>query len=143
MRYAPNRVIFNTAGAIRGMSANSLEVFTGVWNSVTYFHTDIYGHQAKVTKFKNYEVLSRQAANTLTLRDKGQHARRRRVVSQAFSESSLRLFEPKIISRIDRFCDILRERSRNPEAETNVKSGGWSEPMDMSHECKCFASNPS
>ncbi|KND86902.1 Benzoate 4-monooxygenase, partial [Tolypocladium ophioglossoides CBS 100239] len=88
VRYAPNRLIFNTAGALR----------------------DIYGHHGKVVKFKNYEILSRQAANLLTLRDKAQHGRRRRVISQAFSENSLRLFEPKILLKIDRFCEILRKR---------------------------------
>ncbi|KAK8040741.1 hypothetical protein PG994_013748 [Apiospora phragmitis] len=58
--------------------------------------TEIYGHQAKVTKFKNYEVLSRQAANTLTLRDKEQHSRRRRV----------------ILAKIDKFCELLRHQSK-------------------------------
>ncbi|ETS84641.1 hypothetical protein PFICI_02666 [Pestalotiopsis fici W106-1] len=85
VRYAPNRVLFNTTQGLR----------------------DIYGHGAHVKKFDGYKVLSSQAANTLTLSDKAQHARRRRVISQAFSESSLRLFEPDMIARIDRFCQFV------------------------------------
>lgn len=130
MRYAPDRVVFNTANAIRGTSASSIEPEASTTHE--FVSADIYGHQAEVTKFKNYEVLSRQAANTLTLRDKTQHAHRRRVVSQAFSESSLRLFEPKILPRIDRFCEMLRNRSKQQSSSV----GGWTESIDMSHECK-------
>lgn len=82
-------------------------------------------------KFKNYAVLSRQAPNTLTFRDKTQHARRRRVVSQAFSDSSLRLFEPKILSKVDQFCKILRERQQNPAGVRD-----WTDAIDMGRECK-------
>ena len=86
-------------------------------------------------KFKNYEVLSRQAANLLTLRDKTQHGRRRRVISQAFSESTLRLFEPKILSKVDRFCEILRLRQDG--SQISAEAGDWTEPIDMGHACRC------
>ncbi|KAJ6441493.1 carboxylesterase [Purpureocillium lavendulum] len=109
LRYAPNRLLINTAGALR----------------------DTYGHHGKVIKFKNYEVLSKQAANLLTLRDKAQHGRRRRVISQAFSESSLRLFEPKIQSRVARLCDLLRRGADG--SSLSLKPGEWSGPVDMSN----------
>ncbi|KAI1171197.1 putative cytochrome P450 [Nemania sp. FL0916] len=82
VRYAPNRVSMNTAAALY----------------------DIYGHGARVQKFKGYQALSSMAANTLTMSDKAQHAARRRFISQAFSQSSLRMLEPAIRSRIERFC---------------------------------------
>ncbi|ORY69073.1 putative cytochrome P450 [Pseudomassariella vexata] len=106
VRYAPNRVLINSPEALR----------------------DIYGHGAHVRKFDGYMVLSSQAVNTLTMSDKAQHARRRRVISQAFSESSLRLFEPTIISRIDRFCQVIRGHASS--------EGKWTEPQDMAHGCK-------
>ncbi|KUI71279.1 Versicolorin B desaturase [Cytospora mali] len=68
---------------------------------------DIYGHGAPVRKFPGYQALSSHAANTLTMSDKVQHALRRRVLSQAFSESSLRMLEPAIRSRVDRFFTDL------------------------------------
>ncbi|KAI6782247.1 Isotrichodermin C-15 hydroxylase [Emericellopsis cladophorae] len=103
VRYAPNRLIFNTEPALR----------------------DIYGHRGKVVKFRNYHVLSKQAANLLTLQDKYLHGRRRRVISQAFSESSLRMLEPKIHSKLDQFCHVLRAQGGS--------DGSWAPPFDMSH----------
>jgi cytochrome P450 len=93
---------------------------------------DIHGHGAKVIKFKNYEILSRQAANLLTIRNKTLHAKRRRIISQAFSENNMRLFEPKIMTRVERFLDLLRlDQNSNL-----VKKDGWSEPIDMAHTCE-------
>ncbi|EED13059.1 cytochrome P450, putative [Talaromyces stipitatus ATCC 10500] len=86
VRYAPNRVLINNLSAMY----------------------DIYGHGSKVKKYKNYKVLAQQAPNILTIRDKQQHARRRRVVSQAFSESSIRNFEPKLLGRLNRYCEAVR-----------------------------------
>ncbi|KAL9086199.1 MAG: hypothetical protein Q9165_007264 [Trypethelium subeluteriae] len=101
VRYAPNRVLLNTAEAL----------------------STIHGHGNNVKKFQGYKVLAANAPNLLTLSDKSQHARRRRVVSQAFSEASLRLFEPAVRARIDRFLGVVR---------SNGKSGEWTTPMDMS-----------
>ncbi|KAI8630111.1 cytochrome P450 [Xylariaceae sp. FL1651] len=101
VRYGPNRVLINTPKALH----------------------DIYGHSAHVKKYTGYEVLASQAPNTLTLSDKTQHGQRRRVISQAFSESSMRLFEPTLLSRIDRFCQILRNYSEDAME--------WSKPLDM------------
>lgn len=104
VRYAPNRLVINTSKALH----------------------DIYGHSAKVKKFNGYHFLASQAPNTLTLTDKAQHAHRRRVISQAFSESSLRLFEPLQLSRIDRFCQVLRSHCSIGEK--------WTMPLDMAHQ---------
>ncbi|KAL4751046.1 hypothetical protein BDW72DRAFT_193314 [Aspergillus terricola var. indicus] len=100
VRYAPNRLVINTAQALQ----------------------DIYGHHGKVTKCSTYRFLAQQAPNTLTLTDKAQHGSRRRVLSQAFSESSLRLFEPKVRTKLDRFVSIIKSEQYD---------GGWSVPVDM------------
>lgn len=92
---------------------------------------DIYGHGSKVKKYKNYRVLAQQAPNTLTLSNKVQHARRRRVVAQAFSETSLRRFEPKVQSVLERFCQHLRNAANDKSAE-----GGWTSARDISKDCK-------
>ncbi|KAJ4156281.1 hypothetical protein NW754_007905 [Fusarium falciforme] len=87
--------------------------------------TDVYGHGAPVTKGHSYKVLSARAPNTLTMQDKVQHSRRRRVLSQAFSESSLRKFEPVMQARIDRFLRVVRG--------ADLQAGQWSEPSNMAH----------
>ncbi|ORY60121.1 cytochrome P450 [Pseudomassariella vexata] len=100
VRYAPNRILINSPQALH----------------------DIYGHGAHVRKFDGYKILSSHALNTLTLSNKVQHARRRRVISQAFSESSLRMFESLIVSKLDNFCQIIRGTSLE---------GEWTVSQDM------------
>lgn len=95
---------------------------------------DVYGHGAKVKKYKNYRVLAQQAPNTLTLSNKVQHARRRRVVAQAFSETSLRRFEPKVQSILERFCQHLRSAANEPAEK------GWTSPRDISKDCESSCS---
>ncbi|PWY70903.1 cytochrome P450 [Aspergillus heteromorphus CBS 117.55] len=106
VRYAPNRLLINTAGALH----------------------DIYDRHAHVKKFKNYRVLSKQAPNTLTLRDKVQHSRRRRVLSQAFSKRGVESMQPIILARLERLSEVLR--SQVPD------SSGWTSPIDMAQICK-------
>jgi cytochrome P450 len=77
VRYAPDRVLFNSARAV----------------------SDIYSHRANTIKSKTYLMLAPQAANSLTMRDEVLHGKRRRVVSQAFSDATMRSFEPKIVEK--------------------------------------------
>lgn len=100
------------------------------------WNADIYGRKSQTIKFKNYEILSRQAANLLTLRDKTLHAKRRRVVSQAFSGTNLREFEPAILSKIDRFCNSLRRVESDSSATGRMEKAGWSGTMDMAQKCE-------
>uniref|UniRef100_A0A8H7KA36 Uncharacterized protein n=1 Tax=Bionectria ochroleuca TaxID=29856 RepID=A0A8H7KA36_BIOOC len=100
VRYAPDRVLFNSAQAL----------------------SDIYSHRANTIKSKTYLMLAHQAANSLTMRDKVLHGKRRRVVSQAFSEATMRSFEPKIVEKIQRLCDTITK---------SLGVDGWSETKDM------------
>ncbi|PYI02488.1 putative cytochrome P450 [Aspergillus sclerotiicarbonarius CBS 121057] len=111
VRYAPNRLLINTPGAVQ----------------------DIYSHHAPVKKYRNYRVLAQQAPNTLTMQDKSQHSRRRRVLSQAFSARSLEAWEPKMLSQLDRLCQVIRSHlspgASSPETE-------WTTSLDMARTCK-------
>ncbi|KAL4905501.1 hypothetical protein BDW74DRAFT_185052 [Aspergillus multicolor] len=100
VRYTPNRLAMNTAQALQ----------------------DIHGRHAKVSKASTYKFLAQQAPNTFTLADKTLHATRRRLLSQAFSQSSLRLFEPKVHAKLDRLVSIIKGQKFN---------AGWSAPIDM------------
>ncbi|GLB11901.1 hypothetical protein AtubIFM57258_009175 [Aspergillus tubingensis] len=111
VRYAPNRLLINTAGAVQ----------------------DIYGHRAPVKKYVNYRVLAQQAPNTLTMQDKIQHSRRRRVLSQGFSARSLESWQPRIVSQLDRLSQVIREcLITTPSSMEN----GWTTPLDMARTCK-------
>ncbi|EXU95949.1 cytochrome P450 [Metarhizium robertsii] len=133
VRYAPNRVLVNTAGGLRG----ELQRFFGTMVHrnllTTLVMADIYGHGSNVRKYAGYQALSSQAANTLTMSDKVQHAHRRRILSLAFSENNLRRLEPIIQSRIERFCKLIR--SRVPQEPESV-GDGWTSPVDMARSCK-------
>lgn len=67
------------------------------------------------------------AYNTHTCIDKALHRRKRKVVSQAFSESAIRAFEPTMLNNIKIFIDQLARR-----CDVHANPEGWSEPQDMS-----------
>ncbi|KAL4941785.1 hypothetical protein BDV06DRAFT_235814 [Aspergillus oleicola] len=104
VRYAPDRLLINTAEAVK----------------------DIYGGEKSVTKSSAYEaVMPRSVANTMTLRDKKEHARRRRILAVGFSDSAIRSYEPKARAIVNRLCAVL-----GPTAAEQEK-GEWSEPRDL------------
>ncbi|KAI0200273.1 cytochrome P450 [Astrocystis sublimbata] len=109
VRYGPNRIIINTAEAVH----------------------DIYGHSANVRKIEAYKILSSQAANLFTLSDKAQHSRRRRVISQCFSDNTMRQWEPILLSKINQFCLALRNQHGG--------GGKWSDPLDMARQFNYLA----
>ena len=114
VRYGPNRVIFNTAEALR----------------------DIYGvgSVSKVMKASAYEPLVHRAPNTLTIKGGKEHARRRRIMAQGVSDKAQRGYEHRIATHIDTFCDVMFGNQNKPETEGSARR--WSEPMDMSNWCK-------
>ncbi|KAF4634033.1 hypothetical protein G7Y89_g4073 [Cudoniella acicularis] len=73
-----------------------------------------------------------RAANILTLRDKVQHGVRRRILSQGFSDSALRGFEPAILTQIEKFTNKI-----SPGGDKG--NGKWSIAWNMSRECDYLA----
>jgi cytochrome P450 len=118
VRYAPDRVLFNTAQAV----------------------SDIYAHRANTVKSKTYLMLAQQAANSLTMRDKVLHGKRRRVVSQAFSDATMRSFEPKIVDKIQRLSATIRKSFGEEESSETMDMGRYCEslsPLYMYLRCLC------
>jgi cytochrome P450 len=107
VRYAPDRLLINTADAFR----------------------DIYSHKSNLPKATTYNALIHRAPNILTLRDKKQHGRRRRVMSQALSDSNIATFQPAILEQIKKFVAIFAELPRDGA------DGGWSPPINVSNWC--------
>ncbi|KAL5119058.1 hypothetical protein ACEQ8H_002982 [Pleosporales sp. CAS-2024a] len=124
VRYAPNRLNINTV--------------TGLKN--------IYRDGKPYLKSKLYSAMVHQATNTLTVRDRKDHGRRRRVIQQGLSDSTLRAFEPHMYEIINRFCDRMIQTA---EEEAKAKDAGqaqnalqdekWNASRNMSEWCNYLA----
>ncbi|KAL9619804.1 MAG: hypothetical protein Q9160_005640 [Pyrenula sp. 1 TL-2023] len=82
--------------------------------------------------------IDQSAVNTHTAIDKGVHRRKRKLVSQAFSEQALRRFEPVILEQVTIFLNHLSEAvgqsTSNIGGEDEPLKGGqksWSSPIDL------------
>jgi cytochrome P450 len=92
---------------------------------------DIYNHRSNVQKSRVYSTLVHRAPNTLTLIDKVEHGKRRRIISQGFSDAALRTYQPKILAQIQNFCSALTTADKYEGAESMEKSTLWTKPQNM------------
>ncbi|KAI8633278.1 cytochrome P450 [Xylariaceae sp. FL1651] len=101
-RITPNSVLLNTPTAFRA----------------------IYNKKANVQKAEYYKVYPRQVGETTTWNsvDKVEHARKRRVLNNAFSDKALRSAEPFLHQNIDRWCELLAQQ---------IGIQQWSESLNM------------
>ncbi|KAJ6023759.1 Cytochrome P450 E-class group I [Penicillium herquei] len=104
VRYAPNRILFNTNTAMR----------------------DIYSFSKQFQKSADYAAMVHRAPNTLTLIDKKQHGRKRRTISQGFGDNSLRGFEDTIMGLVRTFCDALAQDTPTGEWSPPQNMAKWS-----------------
>jgi len=88
---------------------------------------EIYGNRNNVIKSKVYGTLAHRTENTLTLRDKTEHSKRRRIMSAGFSDAALRLLEPKILAQVEAFVKCLT---------ADTYSTSWSEQRGMAAWCR-------
>ncbi|MCJ1389640.1 hypothetical protein MMC18_002497 [Xylographa bjoerkii] len=111
VRYAPNRLLVNTNTGLK----------------------TIYAFSKDFQKSKVYNAMVHRAPNTLTLVDKKAHGRQRRIISQGFSDASLRGFEPTIMTHVDKLCNILASQARPSAWSANTSSGkpGWTIGQNM------------
>jgi cytochrome P450 len=108
VRYGPNSISINTNTALH----------------------EIYGFKANVRKAHFYSVFPAQkgAWSTHSAIDKGLHARKRRVLSQAFSDNAMRGLQPHILGIIRTFTDAIGDVKHKSK---DVLSGSWSTPKNM------------
>lgn len=83
-------------------------------------YADIYGPNKNFVKSGAYAALTHRAQNVLTLIDRKEHGRRRRMLGAKLSESAIDLHEPRMLHVIDRFVQSLKS----------------SKSVDMSERCK-------
>ncbi|EKG10371.1 hypothetical protein MPH_12470 [Macrophomina phaseolina MS6] len=104
VRYAPDRIMIKSVTALK----------------------TVYGHGAPMKKAVTYDALIHKAPNTLTLKDKKEHGRRRRILAQGLSDASLRRFEPKLVELIKELCNQI-----GPTKD----DGQWSSTRNMADWC--------
>ncbi|KAI3318071.1 isotrichodermin C-15 hydroxylase [Xylariaceae sp. AK1471] len=110
VRFGPNSLSFNSNGALK----------------------DIYGFKANVRKAAFYDAFAHPVHNTHNTRDKNVHARKRRVLSQAFSDSAIKEMERYILANVRSFCEQI-----GLGASEDRK--GWTLPKNMADWCNYLA----
>ncbi|ESZ91878.1 hypothetical protein SBOR_7743 [Sclerotinia borealis F-4128] len=97
-------------------------------NSNTALKT-IYGHKSNVKKSQFYSVFppTKDTYNTHSSIDKVSHARKRRVLSHAFSDNAIKTMEKYILANVRTFCTNLGQ----PKASAEKSTGGWSVAQNM------------
>lgn len=113
-------------GPIVRFGPNSLS-----FNSNTALKT-IYGHQPKVRKSQFYSVFppTKDTFNTHSSISKASHARKRRVLSHAFSKNAIESMEKYVLANVRSFCQFDgKMRTRN-----NTRSE-WGGPFNMADWC--------
>ncbi|KAF5007898.1 hypothetical protein FDECE_5813 [Fusarium decemcellulare] len=90
---------------------------------------DIYGtgSASSVIKSGHYVPLEHKAPSTFTARDRKDHLRRRRIVSQTLSDKAQRGYKERITRHVNKLCDVLY-----PESQP---AGTWTAPLDMANWC--------
>lgn len=110
VRFGPNSVSFNSNTALK----------------------DIYGFKSNVRKAEFYDAFVHPAPNTHNTRDKALHARKRRVLSQAFSDSAIKEMERYILSNVRSFCEQIG-------AGASEGRKGWTAAKNMADWCNYLA----
>jgi cytochrome P450 len=79
-----------------------------------------------------------RAPNTLTLIDKRAHGRKRRIISQGFSDSALRAYEPIIMNHVQKLCAQLASSGNTlgRDVKSIPEEAKWCPPQNMAKWCK-------
>jgi hypothetical protein len=103
----------------------------------------IYGHKANVRKADFYTAFpaNKHTFNVHSSIDKVAHARKRRVLSHAFSDTAIKAMEKYVLDKIRTFCRVL------PQSQSDVtggslshsEGGSWSEAKNMADFCDWLA----
>ncbi|KAF2027825.1 cytochrome P450 [Setomelanomma holmii] len=93
----------------------------------------IYGFRSNVRKASFYEAFpsTPKAVSVHSAIDKMQHARKRRVMSHAFSDQAIKSLEKYILANVRVACDLLGRRSNSPISEK-----GWTDQWNIAHLCE-------
>jgi hypothetical protein len=110
VRFGPNSVSFNSNVALK----------------------DIYGFKSNVRKSEFYDAFVHPTPNTHNTRDKAVHGRKRRVLSQAFSEVAIKQMEKYVVANVRTFCQQIGTGASDERK-------GWTTPKNMADWCNYLA----
>jgi cytochrome P450 len=85
---------------------------------------EIYGFKSNVRKAEFYDAFVHPTPNTHNTRDKDLHARKRRVLSQAFSDGAMKEMERYILGNVRTFCEGIGSTMVGCDK-------GWTAPQNM------------
>ena len=110
IRFGPNSLSFNTSSALK----------------------EIYGFKANVRKADFYLAFpaTKDSFSTHSAIDKVAHARKRRVLSHAFSDAAVKSYDKHILAHVRQLCSNLGESGHSLSSEKPTHQ--WSEPRNMS-----------
>jgi cytochrome P450 len=109
VRAGPNKLVFNTARALRGTYNSRMQA--GV--SLTDRTKDIYNNE-RVSKSHVYLVTMQASGvhNIFDVIDKQQHRAKRKLVGQVLTPRSMTAFEPLIRNQITTFLQLIQESAQ-------------------------------
>lgn len=112
VRFSPNSLSINDPGALK----------------------TIYSHGANVQKSGFYKCFraAPAAISTLLATEKAHHARKRRVMGQAFSDSAMKGLEQYVQEHVQELVEKLDDIVIKP---AEGEKGQWSGPLDMASWC--------
>ncbi|KAL4914597.1 cytochrome P450 [Aspergillus aurantiobrunneus] len=115
IRYGPDKLVFSTPKAMKGARSTD--------------HFYIYSVGSNVTKDPAYATLGQDRLNLVSLVDKKEHLRRRKLVTTAFSFANVKMFEPNMQVYVQRFVDALSP------LRSEVASNTWGPSIDVADWC--------
>lgn len=106
-------------------------------NTATGLKT-IYGFRSNVRKASFYEAFpsTPKAVSVHSAIDKMQHARKRRVMSHAFSDSAIKSLEKYILANVRVGCEMLGKRTDGGITEERADDKGWNNQWNAAHWCE-------
>ena len=98
----------------------------------------IYGFRSNVRKASFYEAFpsTPKAVSVHSAIDKLQHARKRRVMSHAFSDSAIKSLEKYILANVRVGCELLGKRTNGGITEKREDEKGWNDQWNAAHWCE-------
>lgn len=108
---------------------------------------EIYGMKCNTRKASYYNtfahVFKGDSSNTIV--DPVKHGRKKRVLTQALSENSIRAMEEHILINVRRFCELMGDKiGVGDDAKNGIQDGGslegndWSCPKNMTRWAGCL-----
>ncbi|KAI1454137.1 cytochrome P450 [Annulohypoxylon moriforme] len=83
---------------------------------------DIYGHSTATIKGDIYTAMQGTHSNLVTVVDKAHHAKKRKLLSNAFATRNLLTWEYKVVDKVER---LMQQFDKMAEGSTRTNESGW------------------